>query len=142
MEECSTGETEEELDIELEERSIEETTEDKSLDLLKKYWTLISAFVADIEKTRKTSKEFRTKLRCFNKRIVTEKDKVTGELAKLQPVIRCHMALDDIRIFLEKEGISCGKEDVLNLMKSIKNGLGVIIRMFFRDKIVISEYLY
>ena len=56
MEECSTGETEEELDIELEERSIEETTEDKSLDLLKKYLTLISAFVADIEKTRKTSR--------------------------------------------------------------------------------------
>ena len=121
--------------------SVQES-EEKSLDLLKKYWKLISAFVAETEKTRKTSKEFKTKLKCFNSKIVTEKDKVTGELAKLQPMIRCHMALDDVRIFLEKEGQSCEKEDVLNLMKSVKNSLGVTIRMFFRDKIDISEYLY
>lgn len=130
----SIDETEDE-----EEEESREIVEERSLPFMMKQWKLLGNLKSNIENLRnsRNEKDFRGQLYSFNCKIQKERKLTKGKM-----LTTSEMPMERINEFLDDDKQKCNKEEVMNLINSIRKSFAGCMLVNFKDKIDVRDFCF
>ena len=127
-----------ETDDEEEEES-REIVEERSFPFMMKQWKLLGNLKSNIENLRnsRNEKDFRGQLNSFNFKIQKERKLTKGKM-----LTTSEMPMERINEFLDDDKQKCNKQEVMNLISSIRKSFAGCMLVNFKDKIDVREFCF